>query len=409
MAAFDPAAFAYYAYLSYLSYLAFRIVRRCARWLVAVALRLARRAPVASPVIDPDPEASFTRFREEVREAVALTARTHPRLRDLAASCPAALVAIAAPGEANDAQAASAKARALVIEGRPLAQVCAALDLPWWLRRARPETFKARPPKLPDTPALRRAIGPFVPTGATGFDCDADDPARWLDIVVCAFETADEEIGAWAARCAAQTPEQIWDHDMRLTLLWAWFARRSGAWAPRIGWSHARELAGAWRTRMEFDIFGGPAAWALAGGEFEGFMFTPLTTREDIAEEGAAMGHCVASYARMVAIRECALWSLRRDGERVATLEVGAECGADFITVRQLYGPGNAPAPREAWRAATLFSLQRADAALAEAAPRVSEDDVQRAWERLFEPYWAAKGGVSAWAPLRPRERELLA
>lgn len=386
-------------------FLAMRGLFRFMRRAMDGAGRSRSLARAATPHVAPP--AGAARFREEVRAAVVSTARQHPRLADLAASCPAALVAIAAPGNSAEDRDASDRARALVIDGRSVAEVLTALGAPLWLRRARPETFKARPPRLPDSPALRRAIGSFVPTDASAIDTAAKDPSRWLDVVVCAFETADEEVATWAARCAARSPELIWDHDLRLVLLWAWFARRSGDWSPRIGWTLARQQAGRWRTQTEFDIFGGPAEWALADGEFEGFVFVPLTTQEAIEDEGAAMDHCVASYARDVALGDCALWGMRRGDERVATLEVGGSCGADFMTVRQLYGFGNAPAPHEAWRAATLFSLARAEAALAEAAPRVDENDVRRGWEALFEPYWAEKGGVTTWAPMRPQGRAL--
>lgn len=384
----------------------FLVGARAARRLVA-RMRPALARPEAAAVAPACARDNLQRFRPEVREAVERAASSHERLGDLASSCPAALVAIAAPGDDPEAARAADAGRALVVAGRPLAEVCAALGVPLWLRRARPETFRARPPALADAPELRQAIGPFVPTGAGAIGCAAHDPARWFDIVLCAFETADEAVGVWAARCAARTPEQVWDHHLRLVFLWAWFARRSGEWSDRLAWQRAVQLADAWRTQMEFAIFGGPDLWALAEAEVEGFAFVPLATDAAIAEEGAAMSHCVASYARDVANGECALWSVRRGGERVATLELGDSCGGDFVTVRQLFGRGNAAAERAVWRAATVFSLDRAEAAAVAAAWRPDNAQTRRAWEALFAPYWAAKGGVRSWAPLTPAQRAL--
>jgi hypothetical protein len=352
-------------------------------------------------------EAALQRFPETVRAAVVAAAQEHPRLADLALSCPAALVALAATGETASERAALRLGRALTIEGRPLAEICAALGVPLWLRRARPETFVAPPRGLPDTPQARRLIAPYVPCGDAPIETQAQSPSRWLGFVVLAFETADEAVGLWVARCAARTPEQVWDHDARLVCLWAWFASRPDAeeprWSAQLSWERARTLAVQWRERVEFDIFGGPPEWALTEAEVEGFVFKPLATQGAIVEEGQAMGHCVASYARDVASGECALWGVRRGEERVATLEVGASCGGDFMTVRQLFGPENEAAPREAWRAATLFTLARAEDALGSAPVRASEAERREGWERLFEPYWKAKGGTRAWAPLTPQ------
>lgn len=350
---------------------------------------------------------TFERFRAELREPVAALAGRHPRLADLARSCPAALAAMAAPGEDEERIAAAARAMAQTIDGRPIAETLATLGVPLWLRKARPETFAAAPPRLPDGAQLRRRIAVYVPTGDAPPRCGGEDPAYWLSIVATAFETADEEIAIWAARCAARQNAEIWSHDLRATLMWAWHARRGAdlaRWTPSLGWARARVLTQGWLARSEFAIFGGPQDWALARDEVEGFLFTPLATPEDIAAEGEAMAHCVASYAREVATGDCALWSVRRGEERVATLELATACGSEFVTVRQLFGPSNAPAPRAAWRAATLFALARAQACESAPRPRATPQEAAARWRAFFEPYWAEKGGTRSWAPLEPRD-----
>jgi len=71
----------------------------------------------------------------------------------------------------------------------------------------------------------------------------------------------------------------------------------------------------------------------------EGWTICELTTGQMLLEEGAAMQHCVGTYIRQCAAGGCAIFSVRRDGVRVATLEL---LPAD-IAVIQLRGPCNAP------------------------------------------------------------------
>lgn len=50
-----------------------------------------------------------------------------------------------------------------------------------------------------------------------------------------------------------------------------------------------------------------------------------LTNSRSLAEEGAAMGHCVGSYARWCHQGMSAIFSLTADGARRATVEIGIE------------------------------------------------------------------------------------
>lgn len=53
-----------------------------------------------------------------------------------------------------------------------------------------------------------------------------------------------------------------------------------------------------------------------------GLQFVALRTPGDIAQEGSHMRHCVASYIPRVINGDCHIVSLRREGERCATLEL---------------------------------------------------------------------------------------
>lgn len=374
------------------SFAAFEFPQWLNGWFAWSAPRRARAAP------------DLSRFLPDVRELVAAEAAAHPRLADLASSCPAALVAIACPEEEEEDIACAQAARALAIAGRPLAEICAAAQVAYWLRRARPETFGARPPRLPDTPAIRRRIANHVPTG-DGETPRWRAPSYWLDAVAIAFETGDEAVGLWAARAAAEANCWMSMYTMRVVALWAWFSLHAPEmvpgprWTPDLGWERADELAYAWRGPIAFGIYGGPPDWARVDAEREGYRFTALLDCDAIIAEGEIMEHCIGSYAYAVAIGECALWRVSKEGAPVATLELGELCESQFVGVRQLYGPKNAAVEPQAWRAAMRFALEREAARDPLRRMQAPREPAQRAWEALFEPYWKAKGGTRSWAP----------
>lgn len=56
--------------------------------------------------------------------------------------------------------------------------------------------------------------------------------------------------------------------------------------------------------------------------EFAGLEFIPLRSGEALFLEGSAMRHCVASYAADVVLGRSRIFSIRKDGYRVATMEL---------------------------------------------------------------------------------------
>jgi hypothetical protein len=77
-----------------------------------------------------------------------------------------------------------------------------------------------------------------------------------------------------------------------------------------------------------------------------------LRSRAELFAEGAAMRHCVLSYAGRMESGRSRIFSVRRQGEHVATLELTPEgaCPQDW-SVRQLAGPFNRPPPAQIVRA----------------------------------------------------------
>jgi hypothetical protein len=87
----------------------------------------------------------------------------------------------------------------------------------------------------------------------------------------------------------------------------------------------------------EIDI--GPMPHAY---ELDGYGFTALRSAKALDQEGRAMSHCVADYWPEVFKRQCWIYSVTKEGERVATLDVAAipvefPTLADFGTTQGLF------------------------------------------------------------------------
>lgn len=100
--------------------------------------------------------------------------------------------------------------------------------------------------------------------------------------------------------------------------------------------------------------------WELGEGEHT-WTVHELATSAQLADESAAMRHCVASYAYRCVSGASAIFSLQRDGQRVITIEL--EPGSRRVV--QARGPYN--------RACTADELALVERWLANTAPRDTE------------------------------------
>lgn len=80
-----------------------------------------------------------------------------------------------------------------------------------------------------------------------------------------------------------------------------------------------------------------------------------LTSMHELAEEGVAMDHCVASYAAECASGRTAIFSCRLNGQRILTLEVDP-CS---LRIRQARGARNRPPSAAELRLVDLWRLER--------------------------------------------------
>ncbi len=170
----------------------------------------------------------------------------------------------------------------------------------------------------------------------------------------------------------------------------------------RIG--AALQAAEDWRTNIDLHVSLGREDIAdtwLPPARVAGYDFQPLRSVSEIAEEAAAMKNCVCGYGYYLARNSLRLWSIRKDGRRVATMSVGRFREGPLLSISELKAPANAEAPIEVWRAARQW-VQMHDLLLTDAAIRDPVPLDRVTWISLWRPYWLAKRGLREWLPLAP-------
>jgi hypothetical protein len=112
------------------------------------------------------------------------------------------------------------------------------------------------------------------------------------------------------------------------------------------------KLSAEWHEAVAANMTGPdsefPEPWC-PGGVSEGFDIVPITSSADLYREGKLMHHCAGAYAGAVHSGTCYIFSVRKDGEPVATLEL-VHTGA-AVAIGQLRAACNAEAPKQVLRA----------------------------------------------------------
>lgn len=361
-------------------------------------------------------ETRLSKFRDAVQPRVRAIAAEHSWLADLAMSFPALLFTLAYPRESKSAEAA----RQLITSGAPLATAAQHAGVPMWLRGFPPQAFERALLKLPDSPEFRRRIANHPPSNWRV-------APQWLENVARATETADEDIAIWFAREAPVKPIPVRKyhrpipHRRRLVALWAWYSQHVDhsqafmrtPWTSEMQWSAAKTAAFNWIDKLNLPLYiaeGGLTDTWLNDGEVDGFAFVALRTRDDVVAEAKAMKHCVASYGRDLADNRTRVWSVRRDGERVATLSLQTTGGSPYPVIRELSAAHNAPVNAEVWLAARRW-LAIQDSAEVDVArfKRKSARMNAEVWRNLWRPYWIAKQRIPSWLPVAPSVSALYA
>jgi hypothetical protein len=348
-------------------------------------------------------EQRLREFRPEIRGPVKALARRHRNLADLAVSFPAALFALAHPRKGFDPEPAI---RA-VVAGEPLDVVAGFAGTPRWLRHVEPRLLTAGLPALADSPFLRRTIVNHLPR-------KAKHAAFWFATVSAAARDGTEEFAVWCARQLSHGREKDLTKRLHLLALWAWYSAHPDtrgyalieqAFDPSVTLKGAIVRAERWQLELELHLYLAGCAvddpWFTAA-TVEGYDFVPLRTEGEIRAEAQAMQNCLRTYGYSIASGGTRLWSIRRDGTRVATLSA-KRTPQRFVCIAEVKAAQNKPAPDEVLHAVQRWFFTQAQWQVPPRngkLPRITWS--HDSWRVLWRPYWLAKRRIPQWLPLTP-------
>lgn len=356
--------------------------------------RVARLAP---PV-----EAQVARYAAPVRRELRKLIRKSDRFADLAVVFPGAAYALASR---RNPKVDRDKAIELVIAGAPLKTVARKLDLPNWLRKLPPEAFEAHLGQVPNSETFNRRIASRLPR-------DFQQAPFWLETVAFAAEAAGEDFAIWLAEQPIYTDRGEPQRLFAVLATYAWFSGREQEasdliivpWRPEIAFDTALCAAKSWLNRLRLILqleTGAISDTWLEEGSADGYSFVPLLDRDVLLLEAQAMQNCADQYAERLAREKCRLFSVRKKGVHVATLEIGPHPRENgVLSINQLKARHNMPASVEVWQAAYSWMAQQSR--LKRLPPMVAPERAfnEKAWRNLMAPYRKDKYGAP-WLPLR--------
>jgi hypothetical protein len=347
-------------------------------------------------------------FCRPYRRQIARMAARHPALADLAVTFPGLLFALAVPRPGAD----PSRAVALVVSCAPLKAAAAAAGVPYWLRRLPPHAFVGPIETLPDGEDFRCRVANQLPRSPKA-------ASLWLAAVCNATRWGDEDFVLWVAGVMSRNHRGIRLRRQELLALFAWCSHRPSIpayrhvrtpWRDTMSVGEAHAAAEDWRSTIELRVALGdtPLKPWVEARPVQGFDFVPLCSWSDIADEAIQMRNCLRTFGPELASNWTQLWSIRRQGERVATIDLSFERDEPCLRIGELRGPGNRLASVEVWRAAIeWFDENR----LIDLKPRYREQDdtplSQSVWMELWRPYWLAKRRIPSWLPLVPKRSTL--
>jgi PcfJ-like protein len=253
---------------------------------------------------------------------------TSPRFLQLTAVFPVLAVAILRGGRNLD----RLQALHLVEIGAPLRRIADLMDVPMVLRKVKPgvahwafgmEETLAQNPGLIDAympqslprmrvwlKAVRFALsvssdfGEFIAKHATEVGATAVEASIWI-----------EDAADWVRAClpAPGPPPRPGTE---------FITRR---FSPDMSVKTVTALTHEWHEAVANNMTGPsyefPEPWAQPGkmGDYE---IMPITNSGDLCREGNAMHHCAGTYGESVREGRCYIYSLRKDGARLATVEL---------------------------------------------------------------------------------------
>ena len=342
-------------------------------------------------------ESVVQRFPVSVRREIRRLVRSSSRIADLTSTFPGILYVLGARRVAVDARL---NAISLIENGSQLKLVARALELPMWLRRLPPEAFEALPLSVPKSEGFGRRIASRLPA-------HANESAFWLASVMFAERACHEDFAIWFAKQNVFATDGDAEKLIAIVAAYAWYSGQPETaahklivvpWRPEIAFDTALCAAKSWFNRVRLVLQLPPGVvtdpW-LKPGSCNGYTFEPLMDHAAILAEAQAMQNCADQYSERIARDKCRLYSVRRNGARLATLEVGPhQRETGVLAINQLKARHNMPASTDVWQAAYSWMASQPVLKRIPAISSAERDFDQSAWYRLMQPYRYARAGA---------------
>jgi PcfJ-like protein len=187
----------------------------------------------------------------------------------------------------------------------------------------------------------------------------------WLLVVNWAFNKVNPDFGRWAARHVPEIPGRRQQEVGSFISDLADWVRAEGPsrqfvirpFRSSMSLNTVTTLSAEWHEAVAAAM-DGPAAtfpppW-YAAAKIGDFDIVPIDNSAALYREGAAMHHCVGTFTDAVQSGSLYVYSVRRDGQRVATLAIERDPTSTKAQLGQLRGPCNAQPPK-----ALILAVQR--------------------------------------------------
>lgn len=342
-------------------------------------------------------EQQVQRFAAPVRREIRRLIRSYPRVADLIETFPGLLYALAVRHGPPSPRLSALHA---IETGAPLKAVARTLGLPMWLRKLPPEAFGDIRADVPQSATFTRQIAHRLPR------CRSEANA-WFKAVQFAHTACGEDLAIWLAGQPVFESEFEPARALAVLSAYAWFSSQPETDAFKlivvpfrgeIAFDTALCAAKSWFNRVRL-VLQMPAdavrdPW-LKPGTALGYTFEPLLDSDVLLKEAAAMHNCADQYAERIVRDRCRLFSVKKNGLRIATLEIGQHTReGGVLAINQLKARHNMAASGEVWQAAHAWmSTQPALRRLPPlGAPDATWD--QATWWSLLAPYRNAHAGA---------------
>lgn len=313
-------------------------------------------------------------------------AALHPRALEYMEQAPIIALAASFGGKADSKQERAYLAmnlKPMFDRGDKLKDVMKAFKLPLPLRGI---SAKALRPGVWD---VLKAIATHVAPQTIGQTIPADPSKHlhWLGGLAqlwavierrAAGHEGNAAILAWAMKHGNEFQSGIVARTFEMDQIGDFLICERDRWNARWSWKRVvREtadwhsaLANAQIDRLQYGTYDQEVDYGHfpREAEYSGFTFHSLQSLRALIVEGRAMSHCIASYMPDIRTGRSRLYSVRKDGQRVATLELSEFATGDYafdtpgrvrqyrpsaprrgpsVHVRQLKGFANAVVPED--------------------------------------------------------------